>query len=861
MKHVSIKKRPLVTSIAAAVAMTSIMGSGSAFAQRAIEEVVITAERREATEQTTSISMEVFTGDDLRDNGIREVRDLQNAMPGIQIQDNGNGSDVNIRGVGTSVFSPDVQMGVQIVNDGLVHGEPMGLNGAFFDVGTIEVLRGPQGTFIGQSAAGGAILINSANPDFDGLHGYVDGTFGNYQHNSVEAALNLPISDTWAGRIAVLTEERESYYKNLGGSVLTNNQQAWGPGTRTNRNIRLSLLWQPSDTFSATFKVMQSTLNDHGDPRVPQYKPTTGYDATKVDPVTGGPLEVVTYSRWREYTPGPQYPYAVYTNFRTWNLQENQQWSMFLDWELPNGWVINTNTGYNKLFVQGTGGGGGNGNHSTAVPIIPDTFQLGPDNRSVTQEITLTSADDGSRGNWIVGAFKQQRNTPVLTGNPISANEQCGWQGNGTHVPCGDLEVPTVWDHVLTPAYVVNKSVFGQYTYDITDELELAVGARWNIDDSWRYTTIVRRLADPSSQANANYETCLNYGLTGLQLTDPATNGIVTPGVTQTPTPYGCYVRVSGLSDIQTKNVDTEVPTWKIGLNWSPTDDDFFYAFYARGYKAGTHQGTGVQPEQIDDYEFGWKGSLFDGAFSGDLNFYYMDYQDLQGVSWNGDETGSDNTNSNIGEATIKGVEASGQMFFGQLGINFSVAFSDSEVNGVNALNEAGLPGWTDNDQGGTFDNLPQCGVGNVTLFGDGNPNTVATALTTDASGSLVPNGNCFDYTPYLLAVNGKPQVQNPELSYNIAIDYELPWAGGTLTPRLAFSHTDESWSNVIQTDYFRNDERDITDFTLAYDKDDWRLQFYVRNLSDETYIASARDGWIGYGAPRTYGVRARLNF
>ena len=858
MKLVSMKHRPLAASIAAAVAMTAMVGSGSAFAQRAIEEVVITAERREATEQTTSISMEVFTGEDLKDNGIREVRDLQNAMPGIQIQDNGVGSDVNIRGVGTSVFSPDVQMGVQIVNDGLVHGEPMGLNGAFFDVGTIEVLRGPQGTFIGQSAAGGAILINSASPDFDGLHGYVDGTFGNYQHNSVEAALNLPISDTWAARIAVLSEERESFYKNLGGAVLANNQEAFGPGSLSNRSVRLGLLWEPSQNFSALFKVMQNTLDHGGDVRVPQYKPTTGYDATQVDPITGGPLEVVTYARWREYTPGPAYPYAVYQMFPNRDIQENQQWSMFLDWELPNGMVINTNTGYNKLYVNSTSSGAGN--VSTRVPIIPDAFQLGPDNRSWTNEITLTSADNGSRGNWIVGAFKQQRYTPVLFSNPASANENCGWQGNGTHVACGDLTVPTRIDHVLTPANVSVKAVFGQYTYDLTDELELAVGARMNWDDSDRDTNVIRQELGGAG----DYATCLAYGITGTEYMSPQTNGIVTPGVTQTGPAWNCRVTVAARSDITTKNVDTEVPTWKIGLNWSPTDDDFLYAFYARGYKAATHQGTGVQPEQIDDYEFGWKGSLFDGAFNGDINFYYMDYADLQGSAFNiGDPTGADTTNSNIGDATIQGVEFSGQMFFGNLGVNFSAAFSDSEVNGITTVNEASLPGWAENDLGGALDWLPQCGIGNVTSYGDGNPNTASTARVVDPTDPAltIPNGNCFDYAPFTLNFNGQSQIQAPDVSYNIAVDYEFPWAGGTLTPRLSYSYTDESWSNVIQTDYYRNDERSITDFTLAYDKNDWTVQFYVRNLTEDTYIASARDGWIGYGAPRTYGVRARMNF
>jgi len=852
------KVKPMSFAISAAIAASaSMVVTPAALAQRAIEEVVVTAERREATEQTTSISMEVFTGESLRDNAIREVRDLQNNMPNIQIQDNGNGSDVNIRGVGTNVFSPDVQMGVQIVNDGLVHGEPMGLNGAFFDVGTIEVLRGPQGTFIGQSAAGGAILINSANPDFEGIHGYVDGVFGNYQHNRVEAALNLPMSDTWAARIAVLTEQRESYYQNLGGQVLANNQQAWGPGTLDNRSVRLSLLWEPSDTFSANFKVMENAVNHDGDVRVPQYKPTTGY---VVDPVTGIPTEVVTYSRWREYTPGPENPFQVYQNFRANDLQENQQWSMRLSWELQNGMTINTNTGYNKLFVQGTGGGGGNGNHSTRVPILPDTFQLGPDNRSWTNEITLTSADDGGRDSWIVGAFRQNRETPVLFQNPASTNENCGWQGDGTHVPCGDLQVPTSYIHVLTPAFVTNEAFFGQYTYDISDELELAVGARWNMDDSNRDTIIIRRALLPFGDAS----TCTTYGITGSELLSPQTNS-GTAGVVGTGPAYGCAVVNTATSDIKQKGVDTEVPTYKIGLNWSPTDTDFLYIFYAKGYKAGTHQGTGVQPEDIDDIEFGWKGSLFDGLFTGDINFYFMDYADLQGNTWNtGDPTGAGTTNSNVGNATINGVELSGQMFLGNLGINFSAAWNDSEIENATTVNPAALPAWSENDLGGALDWLPQCGIGTLTTYGDGNPATPSTARVANPAdpASTVPNGNCFDYTPYQLNFAGQPQVQAPEFSYNISIDYQFALNNGaTLTPRLQFNHTDESYSNVIQTDYFRNDPRNLTNLTVNYEQNDWTVQFYIRNLTDDVYIASAREGWIGYGAPRTYGVSARMNF
>jgi len=854
------KRKALAASIATVVAV-SLVGPTGAIAQRAIEEVVITAERREATEQTTSISMEVFTGEALRRDGIRAVRDLQNAMPGIQIQDNGNGSDVNIRGVGNSFFSPDVQMGVQIVNDGLVHGEPMGLNGAFFDVGTIEVLRGPQGTFIGQSAAGGAILINSANPDFDGVHGYVDGTFGNYQWNTVESAINLPISDTWAARIAVLTEQRDSYYQNLGGALLANNQEAYQPGSLDNRSIRLSLLYQPSDNFSAMFKVMYNAVDHQGDVRVPQYKPTTGYAGLDAN---GLPIEVVTYSRWREYTPGPEAPFQIYQMFPNKDLQENEQWSMFLDWELPNGMTINTNTGYNKLLVQSMGSSNA-ANISTRVPILADTFQLGPDNRSWTNEITLSSADNGSQGNWIVGAFRQQRVTPVMTGNPASPNEQCGWQSDGTHVACGDLAIPTSFIHVLTPANVVNQAVFGQYTYDWSDEIEFEIGARWNVDDSWRDTTVIRRALLPWGPPDTSAAECDRFGITGAEFLSPQTNS-GTAGVVGTAPAWGCHIVVSSTSDIKTdtNQPDLKVPTYKIGVNWSPTDSDYFYAFFAKGYKAATHQGQGVNPEDINDIEFGWKGTLFDGIFTGDLNFYFMDYKDLQGAAFiTGDPIGSDTTNTNVGDAEINGVEASGQIFLGNLGINFSVAFSDSEVVGQRTANESSLPAWAENDIGTQLDWLPQCGIGTITTFGDGNSLTPSTARVADPAGggATIPNGNCFNYDPFYVTLDGQPQVQAPELSYNIAIDYELPWMGGTLTPRLNFSHTDESYSNLIQTDYYRNDPRNITDFTLAFDKDDWNIQLFIRNLSDEVYIASARGGWIGYGAPRTYGVRARMNF
>ncbi|MDG2090277.1 MAG: TonB-dependent receptor [Gammaproteobacteria bacterium] len=837
MKSKSYKIKPLTLSIATAVAVG--LGANAGFAQRQIEEVVVTAERREATEQTTSISMEVFTQDALSANSITELQDLQDAMPGIQITNNGVGNDINIRGVGNNTFSPSVQMGVQVVNDGLTHGEPMGLNGGFFDVGTIEVLRGPQGTFVGQSAAGGAILINSANPNFDGINGYVEGRLGNYQHNAVTGALNLPMSDTWAARIAWNTEERDSYFLNTRGQIYGNGSQHSdvSPGILDNRQVRLSLLWQPTDQFEAVFKVEQNAVNHGGDHRKPKTLPL---NVSIPDPVTGLPVAITTFSQYREYSPTD--PFELSQNFPSTDNQENQQWSMRLTYEFQNGMTIMSNTGHNKLYTdQLTWLSGDTSGGNNAVPIFPTYFSLDEDNRSWTQEINIASADGPT--NWIVGLFHQQRVTPVNLQIPgqQGVNQACGWQNTGVHVPCGALVVPSTWTHIISPAAVEHDAIFGQYNYAITDELELAIGARYNFDDSHRQTRVVPR--GPNGVGPFTAAGCNEVGINGTNLGVPDING--------TQPSQGCFGIAQPVNTLEDFNVDNETPTYKVGLNWSPTDTDYFYAFYAKGYKAPSGQGNGVAPESIDDYEFGWKGSLFDGAVTGDLGFYFMDYTDMQGETFvRTNPIGSSFTNSNIADAELMGIEGSFQAYIGDLGINASFAFADSEIGTASDVVLASLPTWANTATAinNGFSRLPQCGVGGT---------TPSTAMISAG----VPNGDCFDYSAYELNFSGQQQIQAPDVSYNLGIDYVFPFGSGTLTPRLDYSYTDENYAHLDQQPYNMNDERSLTNFSLTFENENWTVQAYVRNLADEVYIASARAQVVGYGDPRTYGIRAKYNF
>ena len=839
MKSKSYRVKPLTLSIATAVAVG--MGANAGFAQRQIEEVVVTAERREATEQTTSISMEVFNQDMLSAGGISQLQDLQNAMPGIQITNNGVGNDINIRGIGNNTFAPSVQMGVQVVNDGVTHGEPMGLNGGFFDVGTIEVLRGPQGTFVGQSAAGGAILINSANPNFDGINGFVEGRMGNYQHNAVTGALNLPISDTWAARIAWNTEERNSFYKNLGGSVFGNGQHLEAPGGLDSRQVRASLLWQPNEQFEALFKVEQNRVDNFGDVRQPNQRTLI----TQIPDATGTLVRTETRARHAAYSPVE--PFEIINLFPSKNWQQNQQWSAWFTYEFDNGMTLLSKNGYNKLHTEMDSWNSDDdypGNSSVAV--WPTSFSLDESNRSWTHEITLASPDNGGN-NWIVGIFDFHRTTPVNLSIPQGqGNLTCGTQPDGTVTPCAPLVVPSSFVHVVAPTTVEHQAIFGQYNYQINDELELAIGARYNVDDSHNQTELYI-----SDYVHGPFtpENCQAVGIT-------PPNFALKPDANGAPPSMGCLALGRPVNTLEGDGVvDNEVPTYKIGLNWSPTDTDYFYAFYARGYKAGSFAGPGVQPEEIDDYELGWKGSFFDGAVTGDLGFYFMDYSNMQGETFVFNDPqglGSSFTNSNIADAEMYGVEGSFQTFIGDLGIDVSFAWQDSEIGNATDVPLSSLPAWalTPNSTNG-FNYLPDC---SVVAGGSPNPSTAA-----DANGD--PNGNCFDYTPYVQNYQGQPMIQAPELSYNIGIDYAIPFGNGTLIPRLEFSYTDENYSNLDQQNFYLNDKRNLTNFSLTFENENWNVQAYVFNLTDEVYVNSARLQQVLYGNPVTYGLRAKYNF
>jgi iron complex outermembrane receptor protein len=402
--------------------------SGAAAAQTAaapnedtatqVQELVVTAERRASNLQTTPISATVLTGEDLQKKAITNVEQLQFAMPSLVVNNFGQGNDFNIRGIGKAEHNSQTTTGVITYRDGVAtfpgyfQGEP------YYDIAHVEVLRGPQGTFVGQNATGGAVFITSQDPIINGGHtGYLAGQVGNYADIAAQGALNLPVSDTLAARVAFDTERRDSFYDITGPN--SNN-----PGVFIG-SLRLGLNWKPTDALSVLFKTDYNYLNFGGYP---------------ADPV----LAVND-------------PFELTANFPSKALDRFVRSSLKIDYTMDNGIILRSITGYQhgntryQTDLDGTSAG----NNSFGDSVNETTW---------SEELNLISPSTG-RLSWILGAYVQTDVLDFLPGQFFIG------------LPLG---FPATEYRLEGTNPKQTTAVFGQVGFKLTDSLELQLGARYS---------------------------------------------------------------------------------------------------------------------------------------------------------------------------------------------------------------------------------------------------------------------------------------------------------------------------------------------------------------------------------------------
>lgn len=192
------------------------------------DDIVVTARRREESIQDVPLSVQAFSPAALQERQIDRLSDLTQVVPGLTAQASpfGNAAlTLAVRGQRQGLANIAYDPAVSVYADEVVQARTQGLNDAFFDLSSVQVLKGPQGTLFGRNTTGGAILLTSQAPT-DGFGGYVDATVGNYDLFRAEGALNVPMADGVALRLSGVRTRRDGYLRNYAANRRIDNQRS-----------------------------------------------------------------------------------------------------------------------------------------------------------------------------------------------------------------------------------------------------------------------------------------------------------------------------------------------------------------------------------------------------------------------------------------------------------------------------------------------------------------------------------------------------------------------------------------------------------------------------------------------------------
>lgn len=245
----------LATTALAALCAPALAQESADGSLAQLEEIIVTAQRQAQSLQDVPIAVSAFGAEELDKSGTQGLSDLQFALPNVTFtKGNFTGSSFQIRGVGSNAVgtTADDSTGIH-VNDVPIGGARI-FETEFYDVERVEVLRGPQGTQFGRSSTGGTVNMLTRRPDFE-MGGNAELELSNYKGVKIKGVLNVPLSDTFAARIAGIYLNRDGFTKNL-----FNNENIDG---RDQYSVRGSLRWQPSPDTTIDF--MASTFRENSD--------------------------------------------------------------------------------------------------------------------------------------------------------------------------------------------------------------------------------------------------------------------------------------------------------------------------------------------------------------------------------------------------------------------------------------------------------------------------------------------------------------------------------------------------------------------------------------------------------------------
>jgi len=609
--------RKLALAVAAVI---SASASTASYGQM-LEEVIVTAQKRDQSLQDVPIAVSAFSAAMLEKTGVKDMFDLQNNAPSLivgQTQTAGT-TTFSIRGIFTSSQNFGLEPSVGLYVDGVYRARQGSMINNMVDVASVEVLRGPQGTLFGRNSPAGAIQINSAEPDFEGS-GFIEATAGDYGLFGASGAKSFTlIEDVLAVRATGFYMERDGYLDWIGPDGVTedeaiNDKDRWGG--------RLQALYTPTDDLTLRLILDHSELDEiccgAGSWKSNRTPLDGGTLPPPFNPFPNGPTDqFVDDIGGTVLTNDDFYDYKVTAGRKPSSANEDDGVTLQADWD-AGPFLVTSITGYRTHDAQDDA--------DILFLNLDGAFRTNDAEQSqFTQELRFTG--DGERFNYVAGLYYYYQELDNDRSTTVGKDT--------TAIVLGPLFPPNLFiagdgSRDINEQEHESYAIFGQGDFNITDTLVLTAGLRWTYED--------KKVSNTFTQ---------DFPLEGGTPGDNA--GFLSfPPLTPTP-------------DLE-EDFDDDQITGTIKLSWFVTDDIMLYGSYGTGYKSGGVNTDRISPtipilfdaEESEAFELGMKAEFPDQALRANVAVHMTNTDDLQTISFQGGGFAL----TNAGTAETYGLEA-----------------------------------------------------------------------------------------------------------------------------------------------------------------------------------------------------------
>ena len=841
----SVKRLPLALAISAATLAVS------AQAQQ-LEEVIVTAQKRAENLQDVPISVSTMSGEKIQDNTILNFAALADFVPSLHIADAPVSTNIYMRGIGSG-NNRGFEQSVGMYLDGVYLGRGRQYRSALMDIERVEVLRGPQGTLFGKNTVAGAINISSASPVVgEEMQGEINASVEENGGAIYEGFLQGSLSDTLAMRAAFRYRETDGYVYN---AFLEQDE-----GALEETGARITLVWEPSDTFSANFKYTNMQRDRDGaasatwrylspaerQAEVPNRSAfaNTAYAIMDIFFPDFPSIAGKDFTTYKDNNYGQSQADGFGISTKPENSDDNiENYSLNMNWEVGGG-TLTSVTGYATYDYQ----------DDVDVDWLPLQFIARYDDHDFyqfSQEFRF-SADVGDRFSYTVGAYFDENELDMYGRVTVDTNfdglfPAFAALANGFPIEAAPLMPQNLLVPLTGGAYGANQfsrnhefdqktesfAFFAQGTYEISDTLRMTLGLRYTEEE--KDATSVQKLGDSNCGIDGNADTSIAGCANGYN-------------------PFLAIVQATSFNTYNKNWLDsreTDDLTPSINVQWDVSDSSMLYISYSEGFKSGGFSaaddgnpgnvGVGGFPveavssvpnedfefddESVEAFEIGGKHEFLDGAMRLNWAAFYSEYQNLQTTIFKGVGFAVKNAAS----SEVQGLEVDWLLQVSdavRVGANFAYLdatygdFKDGPCDAIQ-LDQNGLCGTTAGIAVGSLNDL----TGVNTLY-------------------------------------------SSEYSGNAFIDIRSQWGDKEVFAGIDVNYRSEFQSAGDNDKYDMIPEYTKVNMRVGLSADNWEVMAYGRNVFDEAALQQSFDTPVLAGSHTLYmdegavfGIRGTLKF